>query len=276
MQPPANIIDGAPEQPGLARVNVAAPVHLEPALPPDNVAAIAQLHQALQGLLALSQQQQAAINLLQQNVHGAQPPYHISIKLPPFSCNNPRLWFDQVEAQFRFYAVDDEPSRFAHIMRQLDEHSAQEIVDIIRTLPIYAPYTTMKAALIRRLATFEHQRVRQLLSGEELGDRTPSQFLRYLRSLSNTLPEQLLRAIWMQHLPKHVQAIVHSHSVNLGVTIDHLANIANGILEVSPSTSPVVTEISTTPTAVVNHPASPAPSPTMAAIIANSDTTSQS
>ena len=80
----------------------------------------------------------------------------------------------------------------------------------------------------------------------------------------------------MQRLPTHMQAIVHSHSVNLGVTIDHLANIANGILEVSPSTSPVVTEISTPPTAVVNHLASPAPSPTMAAIIANSDTTSQS
>jgi len=51
------------------------------------------------------------------------------------------------------------------------------------------------------------QRVRQLLSHEEMGDRKPSQFLRHLKSLAPDIPDEFLRTIWASRL-QHVQAIL--------------------------------------------------------------------
>jgi len=81
------------------------------------------------------------------------------------------------------------------------------VEDIINSPPEQEPYDRLKAQLVRRMSTSRQQRVRQLLSHEEMGDRKPSKFLRHLKSLAPDVPDDFLRTIWASRLPPYVQAI---------------------------------------------------------------------
>lgn len=169
----------------------------------------------------------------------------VSVKLPPFWNHKPTLWFAQAEAQFEIANITSETTKFAYVVAQLDERFAQEVEDILTNTPEQSPYTTLKTELIRRLSLSEEQRIKQLLMEEELGDRTPSQFLRHLRSLAGSGPvnNDLLRIIWRQRLPTHVQAILHTQP---GTTsLDSLATLADRVIEVQPATAPVVNATTT-------------------------------
>jgi hypothetical protein len=115
------------------------------------------------------------------------------VRFPPFWPDRPGLWFAQAEAQFNFANVTSEMTKFKYIISQLEYRHAAEVVDIIISPPADEPYTTIKTELMRRLSSSREQRVRQLLTHEEIGDRKPSQFLRHLKSLA---PDDFLRSIW--------------------------------------------------------------------------------
>jgi hypothetical protein len=91
------------------------------------------------------------------------------VRLPPFW---PGLWFAQAEAQFALASVTSE--KFNYVISQLEYRHAAEVEDII-TPPADEPYTTFKTELVRRLLSSRDQRVRQLLTHEEMGDSKPSQ-----------------------------------------------------------------------------------------------------
>jgi hypothetical protein len=52
------------------------------------------------------------------------------------------------------------------------------------------------------------QRIRQLLTLEEMGDRKPFQFLRHLRVFAPDVPEDFLYAICSSRLPPNIQTIL--------------------------------------------------------------------
>ena len=62
-----------------------------------------------------------------------------------------------------------------------------------------------------------------------------TQFLRHLRSLvgSETIPDILLKTIWMQRLPPHVQALLQTQCNQ--IDFNALAIMADKILEVQPT-----------------------------------------
>lgn len=135
--------------------------------------------------------------------------------------------------------------------------------DIISNPPPQAQrYTKLKAELIRRLSLTEEQRVRQLLSSEELGDRKPSQFLRHLRSLAGASPinENILRTLWLQRLPSNVQQIL---KVKPNLSLDDTADIADSIMQVNPPTPSFAVHAATAPpalrTTAQSAPAPPVP-----------------
>jgi hypothetical protein len=113
----------------------------------------------------------------------------MAVRLPPFWRDKPALWFAQVEAQ-------------------LNQQNAAEVEDIITAPPAHDPYDRLKAELISSLSTSREQRVRQLLSHEEMGDSNPSQFLRHIKGLAPDIADDFLRTIWTIRLPPHVQAIL--------------------------------------------------------------------
>jgi hypothetical protein len=130
------------------------------------------------------------------------------VRLPPFWPEQPAMWFAQAEAQFTLAGISTENTKFCYIISQLDHQYATVVEDIIRSPPETHPYSTLKAELVRRLSPSSEQRIRQLLTCEEMGDRKPSHFLRYLKSLAPDVSENVLRTIWTSRLPPNIQTFL--------------------------------------------------------------------
>ena len=160
------------------------------------------------------------------------------MKLPPFWADRPSLWFSQADSQFTISGITNDETKFHYVVSQLDTRYAAEVEDVITKPPATGRYQYLRTKLIERLSSSEEQRVRQLISEEELGDRKPSQFLRHLRSLAGTttLQDNLLRRLWLRRLPSHVQAILTAQSE---LQLDKVAELANKIVEVSPAPPPL-------------------------------------
>jgi hypothetical protein len=86
-------------------------------------------------------------------------------------------------------------TKFNYVVTQLNQQQAAEVEDLTASPPEHEPYDRRKAQLVRRLSTSREQRVRQLLSHEEMGERKPTQFLRHLKALAPDVPEKFLRTI---------------------------------------------------------------------------------
>ena len=99
------------------------------------------------------------------------------------------MWFAQVETQFALSNVKVDATKFNYVTGNLDAKYAAEVRDIL-TLPENDPgktYANLKTQLIGRLSASQDQKTRRLLEHEEIGDRTPSQFLRHLRGLAGSV-----------------------------------------------------------------------------------------
>ena len=92
-----------------------------------------------------------------------------AVRLPPFWPDRPGLWFAQAEAQFALDSVTSERTKFKYVISQLEYMHAAEVEDIIVAPPAVEPYTTLKSELVRSLSSSRDQRVRQLLTHEEMG-----------------------------------------------------------------------------------------------------------
>jgi hypothetical protein len=160
-----------------------------------------------------------------------------SIALPPFWGNRPELWFSMAEAKFNLAStrITKEETKFYHVLTVLSPEIAAEVADVITTPDSTEPYTRLKEAIIERLSLSETQKLKQLLSGQELGSRKPSQLLRHMKSLvesSNSVNEQVLRELFLQQMPPDIKPILISLTT-LG--LKELAEIADKILETTPS-----------------------------------------
>jgi hypothetical protein len=140
-------------------------------------------------------------------VADSSPPAEVSkvaVRLPSFWAERPAVWFAQAEAQFFLAGVNSEKTKFFHVISQLDHRYATEVEDIITSPPERDPYTKLRNELVQRLSPSREQRIHQLLTLEEMGDRKPSQFLRHLRGLAPDVPEDFLRTIWSSRLPPNI------------------------------------------------------------------------
>ncbi|XP_050028294.1 uncharacterized protein [Dermacentor andersoni] len=157
----------------------------------------------------------------------------------PFGPTRPRPKFAQVEAQFSLAHITQDRTPYDYVVAHLDARYASEVRDILANPPTANLYEHLKTELIRRLSLSEDQKVRQLQSAE-LAERKSSQLLHHMRALAGNMEVQdsLLRALLLQRLPPHVQAILQAQ---LTLPLDQLAGIADRVIEVSlPPLSPTV------------------------------------
>lgn len=155
----------------------------------------------------------------------------VAIRIPSFWIEKPGLWFCQLEGQFGLNGITQDTTKFWYVVSQLDNKYAQEVEDIITSPPANNKYETIKRELINRLSTSQQLRLKQLLEHEEIGDRTPSQFLRHLRNLAgNTVQDEFLRTLWLNRLPNTMQAILATQA---DLSLTKIADIADKIKEAS-------------------------------------------
>ncbi|KAL4703819.1 hypothetical protein ACJJTC_010672 [Scirpophaga incertulas] len=168
----------------------------------------------------------------------------VSIRTPPFCKDRPSLWFSSLEAQFHINGITQEVTKYHFAISHLDMECIREVEDIIIQPPQTEPYSKLKNAIISRFSESYEEKVRRLLESEPIGDRKPSSFLRHLRSLAGPcFPEQLLKTIWLNRLPRHVQLILASRKEQ---TLEDLWDLADQLMEITSHTppAPVTFEVS--------------------------------
>lgn len=135
--------------------------------------------------------------------------FKVAVRTPPFWPEEPELWFAQVEGQFANAGITQDSTKFNHVIGELDRHYATEVRDIMLNPPAENKYEKLKTELVKRLSASKDKKLKQLLMHEELGARTPSQFLRHLQSLAGSnVPEEFLKSIWIGRLPLGIQTVL--------------------------------------------------------------------
>lgn len=156
------------------------------------------------------------------------PPHPKQIKTPPFWAEKPNIWFRQVEAQFKMFGIIDDEAKFYQVVTSLERQYASEVEDIITGPP---DYNRLKTELIKRLSASRENKIKQLLTHEQIGDRKPSQFLRHLQHLAGPdIPSEFLKTIWTSRLPVEMQPIVASQP---SLSLDALADLTDRIHDIA-------------------------------------------
>ena len=76
--------------------------------------------------------------------------FAVSLKLPPFWSNDPRVWFAQTEAQFTMRSITQQQTKYAYVVSSLQPEIALEVRDLLLQAPGDHPYDTLKEELIKR------------------------------------------------------------------------------------------------------------------------------
>ena len=172
----------------------------------------------------------------------------VSLKLPPFWPADPEVWFAQVEAQFTTRSISSQKTRFDYVVSSLSPEFATEVRDLLLKPPSENQYDVLKAQLVKRTAASEQRKLQQLISGEELSDRKPTQLLRRMQQLlgdklgSTTDTNSFLHELFLQRLPASVRMVLAS--ADPSTTIDKLAEMADKVMEVAAPTAPNVSAVS--------------------------------
>ncbi len=113
-------------------------------------------------------------------------------------------------------------------------------------LPNDKLYETLKTELIKRTTASEQRKLQQLISGEELGDRKPTQLLRRMQQLlgdklgSSADTNTFLRELFLQRLPTNVRMVLAF--MYGAVDVSKLADMADKVMEVAAPTIGSMTE----------------------------------
>ena len=132
------------------------------------------------------------------------------VRLPDFIPEDPEFWLAQVESQFSTMSIRSEERKLRHLVAAIPRSLAPDVRDIVLHPPAVEPYSTLRDALLRRTAMSEEKRIRNLLDGVQMDDRSPSQLLRHMQQLAGdtVIPETVLRQLWLKRLPEKVRHVI--------------------------------------------------------------------
>ncbi|GBN63691.1 hypothetical protein AVEN_180259-1 [Araneus ventricosus] len=158
-----------------------------------------------------------------------------AVQIPVYNRSDPALWF-MCENTFKLAVpkpIAESVTKFNYVVSHLPPEVASLVRDILMNPDATDPYTHLKTELINRSSESSQQEIRQLLSGEELGTRKPSELLRNMRRRAETLqvPEAFMLELFLQRLPTSVQTILAAVT---DLTLDKAAEISDRIFEVTP------------------------------------------
>jgi len=123
------------------------------------------------------------------------------VKLPDFWENEPLLWFERAEAQFRRCSVVES--------RQQADIVLKSVRDILqdRTAPDTTLYHRLRERLLRRFQPSKWQLAYQVIHHPGIGDLRPSQLLDAMLSLlpPGEQPGNLFQALFLERLPAEMR-----------------------------------------------------------------------
>jgi hypothetical protein len=132
---------------------------------------------------------------------------NVSMKLPGFWAKNPAFWFVQAESQFALARVNTEITKFHHVVRAIDNDTAEQVLSKISTPRAGHEYEDLKAALTNAFARPRRERAACLADMGGLGDRKPTQLLNEMKALlgQDSTTHLLFEHHFLANLPSEVR-----------------------------------------------------------------------
>lgn len=168
-------------------------------------------HSSLQSLQASLRSLQASSTRHDRNAssaaRGDSRPRRTPVKLPEFWQDEPVIWFEQAEAQFRRGGVTDERSMADHLLVALPPSILRSIRDILQERADDSIYRRLKKRLLGRFAPSKWQLVFSVLDHPGLGDMKPSQLLDGMLALLpvGEPPGLLFQGLFLRRLPAELR-----------------------------------------------------------------------
>nr|VZI14837.1 unnamed protein product [Spirometra erinaceieuropaei] len=174
----------------------------------------------------------------------AQSLHAINFTLPEFWQHAPELYFIRIESAFYSANVTKELAKYHKLVEVLPASVISQVQSLLANPPADAPYSALKAEILRLNSVSDRQRYHQLIKEESLGDQKPSELLRRMRCLLGDMQvdDKFVKEMFLERLPTDVQTILASGSQDL--TVSQLAEMADRMIEVQRFQSPSVAQIS--------------------------------
>lgn len=166
---------------------------------------------------------------------------HDSLKPMPFDIysDSPEDWFIILECQFKQAKVDKEHDRWLHAVLGISKHrdTAFKLRDLFSKPHPEAPYSDLKANVIKRMQKSVEAKLEALIAATDRGDRKPSEYLRDLQQMiqphaTGAISDTLVRRALLKSLPSHLQVVLEA--VSSKYTLEDLADAADKALERTP------------------------------------------
>lgn len=170
------------------------------------------------------------------NLHASES---VNIRLPTFWHNSIATWFVQVEAQFTIGRIVSDQKKYNYVVASLPQDVAESLMDIFENPPEIDRYKNLKDTLIQRHSVSIEKRIQQLVTGEEIGDRKPSEFYRHMKMLAGTtatVGDVFIKKLWLSRLPNLISIALIPQSDG---DMDLLLSTADKIWEAMPNSSSV-------------------------------------
>ncbi|CAE1282836.1 unnamed protein product [Acanthosepion pharaonis] len=155
----------------------------------------------------------------------------LSLNIPAFNTTNTKSWFVQIQALFDAKRITSQRTRYCYLVEKLPADIVEEVMDLLENVPDDNPYDRLKEAILKRTGASNEAMLRNLFTQVELGDRTPSQLLRHMRTLlgDNKMSENIMRSLWLDKLPTTTTQILAPMTEE--TQTEKLADIADRIHE---------------------------------------------
>ncbi|BHF74069.1 hypothetical protein SprV_0401715300 [Sparganum proliferum] len=175
----------------------------------------------------------------------AQSLHAINFTLPEFGQHSPELYFIRIKSAFYSANVTKELAKYHKLVEVLPASVISQVQSLLSNPPKEAPYSTLKADILRLNSVFHRQRYHHSLRQESLGDRKPTELQRRMRSLLGDMQvdDKFIKEMFLERLSADVQTILASGSQDL--TVSQLAEMADRMIEVQRFQSPSVAQTST-------------------------------
>lgn len=166
--------------------------------------------------------------------------------LPCFMPADPVFWFSLLESIFASKNVTNSRDKFNAVLVALPPHLQLEAKPYLQQLTQVPRddedrrkqiYDTLKEKIIEITTVPEDRKLQELLDNAQIGTRTPSQFLNYLRNLLGNAGDEnskILRVIFLRNLPVTIKNILIAQQHE---NLDGMAQVADLLWESSGSSS---------------------------------------
>jgi hypothetical protein len=109
----------------------------------------------------------------------AVPPHPSKLNLPVFWIYEPAAWFVFAEAKFRTNHITSQRVMFNLLVAALPEMTLAQVMDIINNILAVNPFEVLKLRLLEAQVLSDQEKMNTLFQLGLLGDRKPSQLLRW-------------------------------------------------------------------------------------------------